>query len=264
MSQGFVILAENTEKINYVACAEVLARSIKKVMPKSSIALISNDVSMCSAFDYVVELPYGDLDPKGDWKLINDWQVYEASPYEYTIKLEADMFIPQSIDYWWDVLKQREIVICTNIRNYKQELSNIRHYRKFIDDNKLPDTYNAMTYFKKSQTADQFYKQIRTIFENWEEYRSILKCNLDELATTDWVYAIASHNLGIENTTLPLFNQFSFTHMKQHINNCTTEDWTECFVYECLPHCVRIQTVPQLYPLHYHVKSFCHKLEDAL
>lgn len=264
MNKGFVILAENTEKADYISCAEVLAMSIKKVMPKSNITLISNGVSMCSAFDHVVELPYGDLDPTGDWKLINDWQVYEASPYEHTIKLEADMFIPQSIEYWWDVLKERDLVVCTNIRDYKQEISVARNYRRFIDDNKLPDTYNAITYFKKSAIAEKFYKQVRIIFENWKEYKSILKCNVDELATTDWVYAIASHNIGIEKTTLPNFNQFSFVHMKKHINNCPSEDWTESFVYECLPHCVRIQTVPQLYPLHYHVKSFCQKLKDAI
>lgn len=264
MNRGFVILAENTDQTDYIACAEVLARSIKKVMPKSNITLVSNGVSMCSAFDHVIELPYGDLDPTGNWKLLNDWQIYEASPYDYTIKLEADMFIPQNIDYWWEVLEKRDLVVCTNIRNYKQELSDVRYYRKFIDDNKLPDTFNALSYFKKSAVAEKFYKQVRTIFENWDEFKSILKCNVDEPATTDWVYAIASHNIGIEKTTLPSFKQFSFVHMKKHINNCAAEDWTESFVYECLPHTVRIQTVPQLYPLHYHIKSFCHKLKGSL
>ena len=41
----------------------------------------------------VIKLPYGDQAPDSDWKLVNDWQVYEASPYEYTIKLEADMYM---------------------------------------------------------------------------------------------------------------------------------------------------------------------------
>ena len=60
MNRGFVILAQNTEKVNYVKCAEVLAKSIKRAMPDESVTLISNDVSMCNAFDNVVELPYGD------------------------------------------------------------------------------------------------------------------------------------------------------------------------------------------------------------
>ena len=124
MNRGFVILAQNTKDTNYVKCAETLATSIKRVMPNESVTLISNDSSMCQAFDNVVELPYGDLSPDSDWKLINDWQVYEASPYDYTIKLEADLYIPKDISYWFDVLKQKDVVVSTCIRNYKNEISN--------------------------------------------------------------------------------------------------------------------------------------------
>ena len=104
MNKGFVIVAQNTYKTDYVKCAEVLATSIKKVMPKAKVTLISDNITFNEIFDSVVKFPYGDLNPLGEWKLANDWQVYKASPYEYTIKLEADMYLPKSIDYWWDVL----------------------------------------------------------------------------------------------------------------------------------------------------------------
>lgn len=264
MNKGFVILAENTHKVNYIECAEVLAMSIKKTMPKANVTLISNDASMCAAFDHVIELPYGDLAPESDWKLINDWQVYEASPYEYTIKLEADMFLPKSIEYWWDVLWRRDLVTCTTIRNYKQEVSDVRLYRKFIDDNALPDTYNAITYFKKSMLANEFYHIVKNVFEHWDNYKTILKCNREEPVTTDWAYALAAHILGVEYTTMPEFKQMSFVHMKQYINGCPTEDWTDTFVYECLPEVLRIQTIPQEYPFHYHIKSFNKKLRGCV
>jgi hypothetical protein len=263
MNKGFVILAENTTKVNYIACAEVLALSIKKAMPKASITLISNGASMCTAFDHVIELPYGDLDKDGDWKLVNDWQVYEATPYEYTIKLEADMYLPKSIDYWWDVLCNRDFVVCTTIRDFRQDISDVRTYRKFLDDNQLPDVYNAITYFKKGPIAEKFFAIVKDIFENWSEYKKILKCNPKEPVSTDWAYAIACHILGIENTTMPNFKEMSFVHMKQHINKITTENWTDTFVYECLPHTFRIQTVPQVYPVHYHIKNFYTKINEG-
>jgi hypothetical protein len=133
MNRGFVISAQNTSEVNYVKCADVLAASIKKLMPNEKVVLITNDKVKTKFFDDVVPLPHGDLDPTGKWKLVNDWQVYDASPFEYTIKLEADIYIPANIDYYWDVLKQRDVVISTNIRNYKQELSDVRFYRKFIE-----------------------------------------------------------------------------------------------------------------------------------
>jgi hypothetical protein len=264
MSCGYVILAQNTKEVNYVKCAEVLARNIKNIMPDANVSLISDDVDYSKYFDKVIALPYGDLDPTGDWKLINDWQVYEASPYDYTIKLEADLYLPQSIDYWWDVLQQRDVVISTNIRNYKQEISNVRFYRRFIDDNKLPDVYNSLTYFKKSDLAEKFFKTVRDIFENWPEYRSVLKCKIDEKASTDWVYAIACHILGVENTTLHSFKPMSMIHMKQFINDLPTEDWTDKLIYEISTNNLRVNTYPQLYPFHYHVKSFCDKLEKVV
>ena len=242
-------MAQDTEKTNYTKCAETLKKSILRVMPDANVTIITTDM-----------LPYGDLAKNSDWKLINDWQVYEASPYDYTIKLEADMYIPRKLDHWWDVLKERDVVISSTIRNVQQEISDVRVYRRFIDDNNLPDVYNAITYFKKSDTAKEFFDLVKEIFTNWGEYKKILKCNPDEIATTDWVYALASHILGIEKTTLPTFTEMSMIHMKQFINNHPTENWTDTFIYECLPDQIRIQTIPQLYPLHYHVKNFCDKI----
>ena len=263
MDKGYIILAQNTEKINYVQCAEMLARSIKYCMPDANITLISDDTSSPTDFDQVVKLPYGDLAANSEWKLINDWQVYEASPYEYTIKLEADMIIPRSIDYWWNVLKQQDVVISTTIREFRQSISPSRVYRRFIDDNSLPDCYNAITYFKKSPTAEYFFNIVRNVFENWDQYKTILKCNPKEEASTDWVYAIACHIIGLEKTTLPNFTEMSMVHMKGMINNLQTDDWTDSLIYELLPDAIRINTFPQLYPFHYHIKSFSDKLIES-
>lgn len=261
MNRGFVIIAQNTKDIDYIKCATVLAKNIKKLMPDEKVALITGEKIKNKAFDKIVKFPYGDLAPDSKWKLINDWQVYEASPFDHTIKIEADIFLPQRIDHWWDVLKQRDLVVSTYIRDYKQNISHSRFYRRFIDDNNLPDVYNALTYFKKSELAEKFFKTVRNIFENWDDYRSLLKCNTNEEVTTDWVYAIACHILGEELTTLPQFEGMSMVHMKQFINGMPTEDWTDTLIYEILPHTLRINTFPQQYPFHYTIKDFSDKLE---
>jgi hypothetical protein len=263
MTKGFVVLAQNTQHVDYIKCAEVLARSIKKTMPNMHISLITDDIDSSIYFDNVIALPYGDQAVGSKWKLINDWQVYEASPYDETIKLEADLYIPRPIDYYFDVCSQLDVVVATTIRSYDQNISCNRYYRKFIDNNNLPDCYNAITYFKKGTTAEHFFKLVRNIFENWDDYKSLLQCKIDEEATTDWVYAIACSMVGLEKTTLPMFTDFSMIHMKQMINNLKTEVWTDELIYEISPDMLRINTVPQMYPFHYHVKDFCSKIEQA-
>jgi len=248
VNKGFVIMAQGSD---YELCAEVLRNSILKVMPDVNVTIVTTDM-----------LPYGDQAPDTNWKLQNDWQVYEASPYDYTIKLEADMYLPKSINYWWEILQDRDIVVSTTIRNFKQEISNIKAYRRFITDNDLPDTYNAITYFRKSELAEKFFKIVRDVFENWGEYKAILKCNVDEICTTDWAYAIAAHILGEENTTLPQFTEMSMIHMKQFINELPSSDWTDVLIHEQLPYTFRINTIPQVYPLHYHIKSLAHTLKE--
>ena len=249
MNKGFVIMAQG--KV-YEDCAEVLRDSILNVMPDSNITIITTDM-----------LPDGDVASNTEWKLQNDYQVYKCSPYEYTIKLEADMYIPRSIDYWWEVLQHRDLVISTTIRNYKQEISDVKTYRKFIVDNNLPDTYNAITYFRKSELSEKFFDLVKDIFANWDQYIQILKCKNDEIPTTDFVYSIASHILGVENTTLD-FSDMSMIHMKQYVNTLPTENWTDTFVYEVLPHTFRINTMPQLYPIHYHIKDFSKNIKEYL
>ena len=244
MNRGFVIMAQNTASVDYVKCAEQLSNSIGKVMPDASVTIITDKL-----------LPYGDLAVDSDWKLINDWQIYEASPYEYTIKLEADMLIPKDISYWWEVLQSRDLVVSSTIRDYTNQISDVKVYRNFIIDNQLPDVYNAITYFKKSETADKFYRIVRHVFENWDDFKSILKCDVSEIATTDWVYSIACHIMGVENTTLPNFSEFSFIHMKKFINNLMIDDWTKELLVEFNPS-LKVNTFVQEYPFHYHVKSF--------
>lgn len=264
MNRGFIVLAQNTNTVDYVKCAEALALSVKNVMPNSKISLVTNNTTSLSLWDQVIPLPYGDQDPNSIWKLENDWQIYDASPYEFTIKLEADLYIPTSIEYYWDILLPKNLVVCTTIRDFKQKIITRNPYRQLIIDNKLPNCYNAITYFKKSNLAEKFFKIIRNIFADWEEYKTILKCKPSELPTTDWVYSLACHILGVENTTLPNFTQMSMIHMKPYINNFSLDDWTKTLIYEINKSQLKINTLPQLYPFHYVKKDFANKIIEVL
>jgi len=248
--RGYLIPAIDTESIDYLGCAVQLARSIRRWHPDADISVITVRRSSDPVFNHVLPLPHGDLEGYA-----NDWQCFEATPYRQTIKLEADMIMTSPFDHWWTLFEQRDVVISQGCRNIYNQPADSRYYRQLFDRNHLPDVYNAITYWRRSQVAQNFFHLVRTIFENWHDYRRLLK-QPDEEPSTDVVYAMAAVLIGPEQVTLPSGLGPTIVHMKQHIIRTLTEDWTQELVWENTDSGLRINTVAQSGAVHYHIKDW--------
>jgi hypothetical protein len=249
--RGYLIPAIDTESVDYLSCAIQLAKSIRQWHPHANIAVLT--VKRCDdpVFDHVIPLPFGDQGGFG-----NDWQCFAASPYRQTIKLEADMLAAGPIDHWWTLFEKRDVVISQGCRTFYDEPAKSRYYRKIFDANHLPDVYNAITYWRLSTTAKEFFDLVREIFEKWHEYKTLLKFP-DELPTTDVVYAMAAVIMGPERVTLPAGLGPTIAHMKRHINPIQSNNWTKELTWENNP--FRINTVAQWGMVHYHVKGWTNE-----
>ena len=223
----------------YVRCAQQLRDSILEWHPNADITILTADM-----------LPYGDQGGQA-----NDWQVFRASPYRQTIKLEADMWCAGPIDHWWTLFEKRDVVISQGCRDYYDRPSNNRYYRKTFDTNNLPDVYNAITYWRLSHTAREFFDLVKDIFEQWPRYSTLLKF-ADETPTTDVVYGMAAVIMGPERVMLPAGLGPTIVHMKRRIIGTQTEDWTQELVWERTRPGLRINTVAQHGLVHYHVKEW--------
>jgi hypothetical protein len=249
--RGYLIPAIDTDSVDYLSCAVQLAQSIRQWHPDANISVLT--VKRCSdpVFDHVIPLPYGDL---GGYA--NDWQVFAASPYRQTIKLEADMIAAGPIDHWWALFEKRDVVISQGARTFYNQPAESRYYRKIFDANHLPDVYNAITYWRLSKTAKEFFDLVRQLFEQWDNYKKILKFP-DDVPTTDVVYAVAAVVLGVENVTLPFGLGPTIVHMKRYINPIQTDNWTKELTWENDP--FRINTVAQWGLVHYHIKEWANE-----
>jgi hypothetical protein len=232
--RGYLIPAIGAE---YERCAGQLQASIHQFHPNAQVTIVTADM-----------LPHGDL---GGWA--NDWQMFRVSPYRQTIKLEADMIAAGPVDHWWTLFEQRDVVISQGCRTYYNEPAQSRYYRKVFDANSFPDVYNAITYWRLSSTAKEFFDLVRQIFENWTEFRKLLKFS-EELASTDVVYAIAAQIMGPERVTLPPTLGPTIVHMKRHINPLQCDDWTQELIWENNP--FRINTIAQHGFVHYYQKEW--------
>ena len=246
--QGYVIVAVNSESVNYVDCARQLSQSLKAHVPGARVCLITDQAIEDSWFDHVRVLPAVLPNPYA-----NDAQIFKLSPFRENIKLEADMLIASDITHWWTMFRHRDVVISTGCRNWRGDVSTARNYRKVFDDNHLPDVYNAVTYWRLSETAKNFFGLVRDIFANWEHYQQVIKF-APEQPDTDLVYAMAAQILGPEQVTIPFASYPKIVHMKRHHAGTDTEDWTQQLVWETDP--LRIQTIAQHGAFHYNRKSW--------
>lgn len=251
--RGYLIPAVNDGKTDYIKCAIELAKSIKHWHPSASVCLLTDAEFENDIFDYVKILPHGCATNKQS----NDWQVFYSSPYRETIKLEADMIATSPIDHYWTLFEKRDIVISLGARDFYGNPTNCRFYRKIFDNNQLPDVYNAITYWRLSRTAKEFFDTVRVVFDQWEEVKKCLKFP-DEQPTTDVVYGVAAVIMGVENVTLPQGIGPTIVHMKKGINPIASEDWTKELLWEWYDNELRVGTIAQTGFFHYNVKEWLH------
>jgi hypothetical protein len=238
----------------YIECAKCLAGSIKQHNTYNQVCLLTDVLIEDPLFDYVRIMQ----NPNAN-AFANDWQVFNTSPFRETIKLEADCLVTSNIDYYWDIFRKRDLVISTGCRDYYNNTSNSRHYRSIFDQNCLPDTYNAMVYWRLSNTAKEFFELVRNIFQNWEQFKTLIKFP-ETIPTTDVVYAMAATVIGKEKVTLT--NSPSIVHMKKHIIKSQTNDWTRELVWERVPTGLKINTVHQQGVFHYYIKDWIKEYEQ--
>ena len=249
--QGYIIPAWNTSSTDYVECARNLAKSLLSHNTAARICLLTNQTDAADpalfAYTHVVE----NINTENPWS--NDWLVFKNTPFRETIKLEADMLIASNIDHWWQLFRHRDVVISTGCRTWQGNVSAARNYRRCFDENNLPDVYNAITYWRLSETAKEFFDLVRDIFEHWDSVKRTIKFP-EEKPSTDLVYAIAAQIIGPERVILPFASYPQIVHMKRHHAGTQTNRWTHELTWEMDP--LRINTVAQWGAFHYNIKEW--------
>lgn len=264
VDRGFLTIAQNTAEVDYLRLAYAQAMSIKLTMPDSQYCVVVDEDTEKqitdkhrNLFDNIVVLDE-DYAKQDEWKLANEWQVFNLSPYKETIKVESDILFTRSITHWWHAFRLRDIVLSVGTKNFKGDPATSRVYRRIFDANQLPDVYNGLMYFRYSETASEFFDIAEQVFKQWETVKeNVLKGFSYEEASTDVVYAIAAKTLGVERCTLPDCDFINFTHMKNAINDWPDDKpWNEMIMTELDLPMIRINNVNQYHPVHYQDKNW--------
>jgi hypothetical protein len=212
MSKGYVIFAQG----NYVPMAELLAKSIRATQSTVKDVHIITETS-------------GDV-------MSNRTHIYDLSPFEETVMLDADMVFLEDVSHWWEHLSKYPLVITNKVQTFRGESVTYSPYRKTFVANNLPNCYCAFTYFKKDPQAETFFKLLRSIVDNWREWTDrYAPEHKQSWPSIDVAMGIAVKVLGIDPFS-PL-EYPTFTHMKSGVQGWSrySERWRDhlgCHVSE--------------------------------
>lgn len=270
MSKGFFTIAQG-EKYQRLAYAMALSLKLsQKEHSGLSIGVTKKELKKVpkkykAVFDQVVEIPWDDHAKNSEWKLENEWKAIHMTPYDETIKLDADMFFPRDISGWWTALERSEGVFATKAHTYSGELITSDFYRKTFTESKLPNIYTAMFYFKKTEVNYELFRTAEFVFNNWERcfYEFLGSEHRPTYFSTDVAFAIAAKIMDYEQyNQLPHTGVPTFVHMKSQLqgwidNEYMKEDWTKMIPYSFNNDCdLKLGNYLQTLPVHYHVKEF--------
>ena len=222
MSKGFLIFAQNTDTVDYVEQAYALALSIKHSQQTiKNISLVTNSKvpkKYTKIFDQIIPIPYFKKIKNSPLHAEHRYQLYSATPYTETIVLDSDMLLSEDITDWWNYCSNYDVHFCSHITNYKLETIVDTVHRKTFIENNLPNVYYALHYFKKSDTAQEFYRILEFVVNNWEGcYGRFAPEYYQDWVSMDVSAAIAIKLSGLENAAFSKLNPMQFTHMKTPI-----------------------------------------------
>lgn len=267
--RGFFTIAQDSGDNQYVRMAYALSLSLKasqKTVPYLSIGITPGTTvpdQYAWAFDNIIEIPWGDHAADSKWKLENEWKVIHMTPYDETIKLDADMLFFNDIGSWWDMMSQQDFAICNRVLNYRSDTITDDSYRKVFTEDKLPNVYTAFMYFKKTPETFELFDLVKYMYFNWQAIFNVtMKPDTrPKYPSTDVIFALALKLLDIDQTSYTTRQIPTFTHMKSRLqgwgHDSLDEDWTRHMSVFFNPNLeCKIGNYLQFFPLHYHVKDF--------
>ena len=262
MSKGFLVLAQNSN-VDYVRQAYALAMSIKATQPNiNNISIITNDtlpLGFSKVFDKVIPIYFGDSAANSTWKVENRWKLYRSSPYDETIVLDADMLVLDNIENVWKFASDRDLFFTSSVMDYKSRTVVDNTYRKMFVANDLPNLYSGMCYFKKSQLAEDFFKLLEFITNNWNKvFQDVAPKNMQNFYSFDVSVAIAAKLMGIDDVITNKNSPFTFTHLKPAL-----QGW-DPIPQSCLSQLlIKFTDSRELYLNNFRQRGVFHYVDDA-
>lgn len=181
-NRGVVIFARNTETTDYVSIANQNAKLIKKHLglPTTILTNVQEDLGN-SRFD-------SDDKTFVSWKNSGRFEVYDNSPYQETILLDADYLV---LDDSLNKLFETEFDYKLFDKNVYINDLNIK---ETMGSHSLPFVWATAICFRKSERTKMLFDMVAMIQKNYSYYRALYNIQQSNYRN-DYAFAIAHYML---------------------------------------------------------------------
>jgi len=216
MTTGALILAFNNEETDYVAMASWSARNIRRHLGiPTSIITDCVDAAKLVDFDHVISANsqtggtryFEDYDRTVTWHNAGRTDVYNLTPYDQTLVLDADY-----------------VVACNDLKTVLNATQDFMCHRHALDlttgtlftnlnqfgDYNFPMWWATVIMFRKSNTAQYIFDSMQMVRANWQHYRDlygIRQSNYrNDYALSIALGVVSGHTLQVDNIPWPLYS----------------------------------------------------------
>lgn len=175
MKRGVVIMAHNTEQVDYYQLATHAAKRINHYLDLP-VTVITDSCSINPLNDYqfdntiVVSADHSNYRKKSVWINKGRYQVYDLSPYDETLVLDSDYMIngPALLKTF---AMPSDFVCHKNVRWLLD--NNEKQCQEFLHASTVQSLWATVMRFQKTLRVKQIFDMMKTIEENYEHYANI-------------------------------------------------------------------------------------------
>lgn len=235
--RGFITIGIDTD-VDQVKYSYALALSIKNCDPEAEVCLVVDkdksdlvDKNYFDAFDYIIELPFGNTGHADGYHGSNFWQLVHCTPFDETIYVDADsLFLNVDIDLLWDQFENVNIGTTNIARNFRNGLTKKTIDFEIEETYELPQNYNQLFYYNTSDESLGWFKMADPIFQNWRQvYDIFFKDIKPQTFDKNVLCNLVTHCLDINNEINVVINNFyDLSVSSQNLwTNDLSNNWTD-------------------------------------
>ncbi|WP_399096217.1 hypothetical protein ACGH2B_28860 [Streptomyces sp. BBFR2] len=267
--RGYLTHAFNHDGADYLRMAYCLALSLR--LTQSAVRGLSVIVPESQpfparyrdAFDHVIAIP--DERPAfvdRSWRVDNYVRMYDLSPYEESVTVDADTLFFDDVSSWWDVMAQADVVGGTAV-TYRGDVVVNNPLRKELYRVGLPDLHNGFFYFRRGPVAERLFATMSGYLKDWEGTCERHFGRPDVPFSSDSALLLALRDNGLESAAAgPRPGTPRFVHMKACVQGWvgvpeSAREWRP-YVHHAFDDGLRLRIdgVRIGDPFHYHVRDF--------